>query len=164
MNTSVLSEKAIIGKNVEIGHFCIIEDDVVIGDNVTIGNYCIIKKGAVIGNNCKFTAYCEIRDNVKIGAGTTFGSRCTISANAIIGKNVTIKYSFVLTDTPDLEHNNDKIVGLIGDNTLIGANVTLMPGFNIGKNAIIGACSQVRSNVGDDEVWFGSPAKLFKKK
>jgi acetyltransferase-like isoleucine patch superfamily enzyme len=47
---------------------------------------------------------------------------------------------------------------------LIGANVTLMPGFNIGSNATIGACSQVRSHVGQGEVWFGNPAKLFKSK
>jgi UDP-2-acetamido-3-amino-2,3-dideoxy-glucuronate N-acetyltransferase len=164
MSTSVISEKAQIGKNVKVGHFCIIEDDVEIGDNTTIGNYCIVKKGAKIGSDCKFTAYCEIRDNVTVGNKTTFGSRCTISANATIGESVTIKYGFVLTDTPVLEKGDEKVVGFIGDGTLIGANVTLMPGFNIGKNATIGACSQVRNNVGDNEVWFGNPAKLFKSK
>jgi UDP-2-acetamido-3-amino-2,3-dideoxy-glucuronate N-acetyltransferase len=162
MNTSVISSSAKIGQNVQIGHFCIIEDDAVIGD--VIGNYCIIKKGAQIGKGCRFTAYCEIRDNVIIGDGTSFGSRCTISANARIGKNVTIKYGFVLTDTPVLEKGNEKIVGDIGDNVLIGANVTLMPGFNIASDATIGACSQVRSNVGPGEIWFGSPAKLYKSK
>ena len=106
----------------------------------------------------------EIRENVIIGDNTAFGSRCTISANAIIGKNVSIKYSFILTDTPNLVEGDLKDVGSIGDGTLIGANVTLMPGFSIGKNAIIGACSQVRSEVGDDEIWFGSPAALFKKR
>ncbi|HNB82336.1 MAG TPA: DapH/DapD/GlmU-related protein [Chitinophagaceae bacterium] len=164
MNTSVISEKALIGKNVSIGHFCIIEDDVIIGDNTHIGNYCVIKKGAVIGKNCRFTAYCEIRDHVKIGDFTTFGSRCTISANACIGSRVTIKYGFVLTDTPVLEQGDVKVVGTIGDDSLIGANVCLMPGFNIGMNATIGACSQVRDHVGDGEIWFGNPARLFKTK
>lgn len=164
MNTSVISPNATIGQNVQIGHFCIIEDDAVIGDDTVIGNYCIIKKGARVGKSCRFTAYCEIRDNVIIGDRTTFGSRCTISANARIGNDVTIKYGFVLTDTPVLEKGNEKLVGDIGDNVLIGANVTLMPGFNIGSNATIGACSQVRSHVGSGEVWFGSPAKLFKSK
>ena len=91
------------------------------------------------------------------------GSRCTISANAIIGSNVTVKYSFVLTDTPDLKQGDVKNVGAIGDGTLIGANVCLMPGFSIGKNCIIGACSQVRSQVLDNEIWYGNPAKFFKK-
>jgi UDP-3-O-[3-hydroxymyristoyl] glucosamine N-acyltransferase len=162
--TSIISEKATIGQDVKIGHFCIIEDGAVIGDNTVIGNYCIVKKNAVIGRNCKFTAYCEIRDHVKVGDNTTFGSRCTISANAEIGANVTIKYGFVLTDTPVLEEGDVKVVGCIGDGSLIGANVCLMPGFNIGKNATIGACSQVRAHVGDGEIWYGNPAKLFKTK
>ena len=38
-----------------------------------------------------------------------------------------------------------------------------MPGVNIGKNSIIGANSQVRKDVPDNEVWFGIPAKFYKK-
>lgn len=157
-----VSEKAKIGTNVQIGMFTIIEAGAVIGDNVKIGDLCIVRKNAEIGNNCKFTAYCEIRENVVVGDNTTFGSRCTISANAEIGINVTIKYGFVLTDTPNLKEGNFKDVGKIGDGTLIGANVCLMPGFSIGSNSIIGANSQVRANVGDNEIWFGNPAKFFK--
>jgi acetyltransferase-like isoleucine patch superfamily enzyme len=45
---------------------------------------------------------------------------------------------------------------------LIGANVTLMPAKSIGSNCIIGACSQVRNDIPDNEVWYGSPAKKLK--
>jgi UDP-2-acetamido-3-amino-2,3-dideoxy-glucuronate N-acetyltransferase len=153
----MISSEAKIGKNVEIHSLAYI------GDNTHIGPFCIVRENAKIGKNCKFTAYCEIRDNVIIGDNTTMGSRCTISANAIIGSNVTVKYSFVLTDTPDLTKGYEKNVGSIGNGTLIGANVCLMPGFSIGENCIIGACSQVRSHVKDNEIWYGNPAKLFKK-
>jgi acetyltransferase-like isoleucine patch superfamily enzyme len=162
-STSVIDESSKISRKCEIGEFVVIEENVIIGENTKIGPFSIIKKGSVIGNNCSFTAYCEIRENVKIGNNTKFGSRCTISANSQIGDNVTIKYGFVLTDTPNLKHGDVKVVGKVDDFTLIGANVTLMPGFSIGKNSIIGACSQVRDNVGDNEIWFGSPAKFHKK-
>ena len=158
------SNKTLFGKNVEIHPLALVEEDVLIGDNTKIGPFCVIRKGAIIGKNCKFTAYCEIRENVRIGDRTSFGSRCTISANAVIGNDVAIKYSFVLTDTPNLEEDDNKIVGSIGDGALIGANVSLMAGFSIGRQSIIGACSQVRSDVGDNEVWFGNPARFFKKK
>lgn len=140
----------------------LIEEGAIIGKNVSIGPFCIIRRGAQIGDNCSFTAYCEIRENVTIGPNTSMGSRCTISANASIGANTIIKYGFVLTDTPDLEANSNKLVQGVGDHVLIGANVTLMPGFSIGDRAIIGACSQVRNHVPAGEVWFGSPAKFFK--
>jgi len=152
-----------ISKTAKIHELAYVEDNVEIGDNTQIGPFCIVRKGAKIGSNCKFTAYCEIRENVTIGSGTTMGSRCTISANATIGENSTIKYGFVLTDTPNLQEGNVKVVEGVGNNVLIGANVTLMPGFSIGDNAIIGACSQVRANVPSNEVWYGSPAKFYKK-
>jgi UDP-2-acetamido-3-amino-2,3-dideoxy-glucuronate N-acetyltransferase len=152
-----------ISDSAKIHPLAYVEDDVTIGENTEIGPFCIVRKGARIGSNCKFTAYCEIRENVVIGSGTSMGSRCTISANAAIGENCVIKYGFVLTDTPNLEENGTKVVEGVGNNVLIGANVTLMPGFSIGKNAIIGACSQVRAHVGAYEIWYGSPAKFYKK-
>ena len=69
----------------------------------------------------------------------------------------------MLADTPNLEEGDRKSVGSIGDGAMIGANVTLMPGFSIGDHATIGACSQVRSDVGSGEIWFGNPAVLYKK-
>lgn len=162
-NFKSISENVKIGENTIIHPLALVEVNVTIGSNVLIGPFCIIRKGAIIGDNCKFTAYCEIRENVIIGENTTFGSRCTISANAVIGKNVIIKYSFVLTDTPNLDRGNIKVLGTIGNDVLIGANVTLMPGCSIGDNSVIGACSQVRSNVGPNEIWYGNPAKFFKK-
>jgi UDP-3-O-[3-hydroxymyristoyl] glucosamine N-acyltransferase len=152
-----------ISETAKIHPLAYVEDDVTIGDNSEIGPFCIVRKGAKIGANCKFTAYCEIRENVVIGNGTTMGSRCTISANATIGEHCVIKYGFVLTDTPNLEENSTKVVEGVGNNVLVGANVTLMPGFSIGDNAIIGACSQVRAHVGANEIWYGSPAKFYKK-
>ena len=169
MNQDVIKEEfSRINKNAQIGEGCkihplaYIEDCVEIGSGTEIGPFCIVRKGAKIGKNCKFTAYCEIRENVTIGDNTSFGSRCTISANCKVGANVIIKYGFVMTDTPDLSENNTKVSAYIADNVLIGANSCLMPGFNIEDGAIIGACSQVRSNVGKDEVWYGNPAKFFK--
>tara|TARA_Y100000758_G_scaffold202934_1_gene144997 strand:- start:59 stop:298 length:240 start_codon:yes stop_codon:yes gene_type:complete len=44
----------------------------------------------------------------------------------------------------------------------IVVNVTLISVFSIGKNCIIGACSQVRHNICDNEIWYGNPAKYFK--
>lgn len=158
----MVAATAVLGANVDIHPLALIEDEVHIGDNTRVGPFCIIRRGARIGSGCTFTAYCEIREHVIVGDGTSFGSRCTISAGARIGRDVLIKYGFVLTDTPNLENNREKSVGSVGDCSLIGANVTLMPGISIGRNSVIGACSQVRDNVGDGEIWFGNPARLFK--
>lgn len=150
-----------IHKTAKIHPLAYIEPNVEIGENTNIGPFSIVRSGAKIGKNCKFTAYDEIRENVVIGDNSTFGSRCTICAETIIGNNVTIKYGFVTT-TMDFNSKKDLNAGTVGDNSLVGANVMLAPGGSIGKNSVIGACSQVRSVVGDNEVWFGNPAKFYR--
>lgn len=176
-----VSPEATIGKDVRIGEFVVIEAGAVIGDGASvadfalvqegarigaktkIGTYCKVGRDVVMGENCSFTSYCEIRDNCILGDGVSMGSRCTLSAGTRVGDGVIIKYGFVVTDTPVLQKNNEKITGKLGSRSRFGANVVIMPGVSIGKNSEIGACSQVRHDVPDNEVWYGNPARFYKK-
>jgi len=181
MEYTVIAKSVQLGADVKIGHFVIIEDGCKIGNNVSIESFTIIKKNSVIGNstklgtytkigegvvvgeNCSFTSYCEIRDKCKIGNKVSMGSRCTLSANTIVEDDVIIKYGFVATDTPVLSENDKKVTSILKKGSRYGANVTIMPAVNVGINSEIGACSQVRHDVGDNEIWYGSPAKFYKK-
>lgn len=182
MNTKAdISPTAKLGKNVKIGRFVVIEDDATLGDGVVIedfalvqagarigagtkvGTYCKVGRGAIVGDNCSFTSYCEVRDNCELGNNVSMGSRCTLSAGTRVGDGVIIKYGFVVTDTPVLLRNSEKSVGSLGAHSRYGANVTLMPGVCVGENAEIGACTQVRCDVPAGEVWYGNPAKFYRK-
>lgn len=159
----------IIEDRVEIAAGCVIEDFVIIqagariGPNTKVGTYCKVGKQVTIGSNCSFTAYCEIRDGCVLGSKVSMGSRCTLSAGTIVEDEVIMKYAFVVTDTPVLSRNNEKVVGRLKKGSKFGASVVIMPGVTIGTNAEIGACSQVRHDVPDNEVWFGTPAKFYRK-
>lgn len=180
-NFSCISDKASIAEDVKIGRFCIVEDNVVIeagaviedyamiqagarvGRNTKIGTYTKIGKGVQIGRDCSFTSFCEIRDNCLLGDRVLMGSRGTLSANTVVEDDVVMKYAFVVTDTPDLTQNDKKAVGRLKKGSRFGASVVIMPAVTIGENAEIGACSQVRKDVPDNEVWFGVPAKFYRK-
>lgn len=180
-NYSIVSEKSKIASTVRVGRFCIVEDFVTledgviledyamvltgtsIGKNTKIGTYTKIGKNVNIGCNCSFTSFCEIRDNCSIGNNVQMGSRGTLSAGTIVEDDVIMKYAFVVTDTPDLTKNNEKMVGLLKKNSRFGASVVIMPAVTVGENSEIGACSQVRHDVPNNEVWFGIPAKFYRK-
>lgn len=158
-----------IGAGVTIGEGAVLEDYAMVQDGSTIGagskigTYCKVGKGVTIGAKCSFTSYCEIRDGCQLGDRVVMGSRGTLSAGTIVGDDVVMKYQFVVTDTPDLTKNDQKVVGRIGNGARFGACVAIMPGVAIGANAEIGAFSMVRHNVPEDEVWFGIPAKFYRK-
>lgn len=178
---SCISASAKIAATVKIGRFCIVEDGVEIADgaiiedyamvqqgarigrNTKIGTYTKVGKNAVIGDDCSFTSFCEIRDNCVLGNRVVMGSRGTLSAHTIVEDDVVMKYAFVVTDTPDLTQNDVKAVGRLKKGSRFGASVVIMPAVTIGENSEIGACSQVRKDVPDNEVWFGIPAKFYRK-
>lgn len=180
MNASLVSDKAVLGQNVRIGRFCIVEDDVELGDGVVLEDYAMVLSGArigarskigtytkvghdvVIGSDCSFTSFCEIRDRCQLGNRVSMGSRGTLSADTVVEDEVVMKYSFVVTDTPDLTKNHEKVVGRLKRKSRFGACVVIMPAVTIGENSEIGACSQVRKDVPDNQVWFGTPAKYYR--
>lgn len=49
----------------------------------------------------------------------------------------------------------------IGENTFIGARVSILPGTTIGKNCIIGACSVVKGNIPDNSICIGNPCRII---
>lgn len=90
-----------------------------------------------------------------------------------IGKNVTISREvlFLLHDwslkTGFLSLGQTDKFGYflkdihVGDNSFIGARVTLLPGCKIGKNCIIGACSVVKGEIPDNSIVVGNPTKVI---
>ncbi|MGX7205562.1 DapH/DapD/GlmU-related protein [Enterococcus pingfangensis] len=51
----------------------------------------------------------------------------------------------------------------IKENAWLGANVTILPGVTVGKNAIIAADATVTHDVPDNVIVAGSPAKIIKE-
>lgn len=95
----------------------------------------------------------------------------TIGKDVVISRNVTLlthDYSpetalhAIGKGTVDRRlHINKSII--IGNNTFIGANSTLLPGTTIGDNCIIGACSVIKGNVPNNSVIIGNPARIIEK-
>lgn len=53
---------------------------------------------------------------------------------------------------------------VIGKNVWIGANVTILPGVNIGDNTIIGAGSVVTKSMPSNSICVGIPCKVIRRK
>ncbi len=112
---------------------------------------------------------------IEIGDRCIFSGDLTISAtlgvtiedDVIIGRGVHIsdhshEFRDITTPIRDQGVTPAKKV-LVGSGSWIGQGVIICPGVNIGKNAVIGGNSVVRSDVPDFCVYAGVPAKLIRK-
>lgn len=115
---------------------------ITIGDNVAFNNDCHL--GCInkieIGNNVLFASRIYISDHY----------HGEISAEAI-----------KLMPVERRLYSKGPVI--IKDNVWIGESVAIMPGVTIGKNSIIGANSVVTSDVPENSVAAGVPAKVVKR-
>ena len=116
-----------------------------------------------IADNCFIGPFVEIQKNVKIDSNTKISSHSFVCEGVTIGKNCFIAHSVVFTNDlfdNELPNSSDWILRKtsVGDNVRIGSNATILP-VKIGNNVIIGAGSVVLSNIPDNSIYFGNPAK-----
>ena len=92
-----------------------------------------------IGYGCFLMA----AEGISIGTGAQLGSHCSVySVNTI---------------------DDTRGPVIIKRGAKIGSHTVIFPGVTIGKDAIVGAHSLVKTDVPDGETWFGVPAKRYEK-
>ncbi len=197
-NNVKIQENIIIGYNTLTGNF---HKKLIKKLKLTyIGDNCLIRPGAVIyggvniSKNCWINHHAVIRENVIIDCNTSIGTNSIIGSEVKIGNNTTIHNncevgekslieSFVflgpnssLTNNSPIDHMRDIPKNInpvkLRWGCAIGAGVTICPGIEIGKEAIVGAGSTVTRNVPPRIIVAGNPAvkindvseKLFIKK
>ncbi|WP_050606659.1 2,3,4,5-tetrahydropyridine-2,6-dicarboxylate N-acetyltransferase [Clostridium niameyense] len=124
-----------------------IEPGAIIRDKVLIGKNAVIMMGAVINIGAK------------IGEGTMVDMNAVVGARGKLGNNVHLGAGAVVAGV--LEPPS-KDPCTIEDNVLIGANAVILEGVKIGKGSVVAAGSIVTSDVPENVVVAGAPAKIIK--
>lgn len=188
-----ISERVKIGKNVKIGHNCVLDGDIELGDNtiiynnvsiinkVVIGQNCVIQSGALIGQDdfsyteneehkkkmIKHYGGVQIEDDVLIGPGTIV-NRGTID-NTVIGRGCKIDARCIVSHNVILGEDSALIAGtILYGSVKTGTNAYVATALvrnqlHIGDNAVIGMGSVVVKDVDANVTVAGVPARKFEK-
>ncbi len=153
----------ILGNNIAIDDYvmldgcCEEEPAVTIGDSVIISNGCVVqaKTGSLkIGNKCDIGAHTLISSI----SGITLEPSVLIAGNCYIGGG---RYHYGDKITPIMDqgiYSRGPIS--IGEGTWIGASSTILDGVSIGQGSVIGAGSLVTANIPDYSIAVGIPARV----
>jgi UDP-3-O-[3-hydroxymyristoyl] glucosamine N-acyltransferase len=129
-----------------------------IGESFQCGNGVTIREGTEIGSHCSVGTSSDIEGDCQIGDYVRLHSNVHIAQKTIIGRYVWIFPSTVFTNDP-APPSNELIGAIVDDFAVIAANVVVLPGVRIGKDALVSAMSLVHSDVPAETLVAGNPAK-----
>lgn len=137
-----------------------IANDVLIADNVSIREECFIDDGCVISRGV------TINYNTKIGKRTKVMDLTHITGNMVIEDDVFVSVGITSTNDNTMgksTYGEAHVRGpVIRKFATVGGGACLLPGVEIGENAVIGMGSVVSKNIECNKVAMGIPAKVVK--
>ena len=155
-----------------------------IGDDCLIGAHAVIYAGCTIAQNILIADTAAIRENVTIAEYTIVGRGVTVENFCNVGKKCKLETGCYITAYSEIEDycfiapkvttTNDNFLGrteerfkhfkgvTVRKGGRIGGGAVILPGIEIGEDAVIGAGSVVTRNVPPRKVYVGTPAKYFR--
>lgn len=184
--TAIVSKKAKLAEDIQLGPYSIISDNVQIGQGSKIGAYCVIDGNTTIGKSCEIFTGAVIGSSpqdlkykgensfLEIGDKNIIREYCTLNlgtgdgGKTVIGNgNLLMAYSHVAHDCRIGDNcviaNNGTLAGhvTIEDKAVIGGLTAIHQFVAIGKLSIIGGCSKVVQDIPPYSTCDGHPASVF---
>ena len=134
-----------------------------IGAGTRIWQFVVVLPGATIGQDCNICSHCLIENDVDIGNRVTVKSGVQLWDGLRVGDDVLIgpNASFTNDRFPRSQQKPEKyLVTTLHDGASIGAGAVVLPGLEIGRNAMVAAGAVVTRSVPPNAVVVGNPAKI----
>lgn len=135
-----------------------------IGAGTRIWQYVVVLPGAKIGRNCNLCAHTFVESDVVIGDRVTLKSGVylwdglRIADDVFIGPNAT----FTNDQFPRSGKRPERFARTTIDvGASIGAGAVILPGIEIGRNAMVGAGAVVTRSVPPNAIVVGNPARII---
>jgi len=184
-STAIISPKAQIGNDVEIGPYCVIEDNVTLGDRCKLHSHVVIHGHSEIGQENEFFPFAAIgiksqdlkyageptalimgdrntfRENSTVHRGTQEGSPTRIGSD-----NLCLAYSHIAHDCILENHiilsNNGTLAGhvRVDDYAIISGLSAVHQFCRVGAHSITGGLAKIVKDIPPFTVVDGNPASV----
>ena len=143
--TALVDEGCTVGMGTKIWHFSHIMPNAVIGENCNIGQNVVISPDVVLGNNVK------VQNNVSLYTGVICEDDVFLGPSCV--------FTNVINPRSAVVRKNEYRKTIVRKGVSIGANATIVCGYEIGEYAFIGAGAVVTKTISAFALVVGNPAK-----
>jgi UDP-2-acetamido-3-amino-2,3-dideoxy-glucuronate N-acetyltransferase len=144
-DSAIIDQGCSIGAGSKIWHFSHIMTGAVIGKECNIGQNVVISPEVVLGNRCK------VQNNVSIYTGVSCEDEVFLGPSMVFTNIINPRSAIIRKD--------QYAKTIVRKGASIGANATIVCGFEIGEYAFIGAGAVVTKEVLPFALVVGNPAR-----
>ena len=157
IGSGVILKNITINDNTEILPYCCLEDSI-LGKNSTIGPFSRMRGGNNLSDNTKIGNFVELKKTT-LGIGSK-ASHLSYLGDTVVGNNTNIGAGTVTCNYDgDKKHKT-----IIGDNSFVGSNTTLVAPINIYNEVFIAAGSTLTESVKEGKsLAIGRAKQIIKK-
>ncbi len=177
-----MGKGVILGKHLTIRH----PEKILLGNNVIIDDYCVLdakgdeKSGISLADKVIISRNTILSckgGKIEVGENTNIGTCCLIHSESSVklGRNILIaaytylvgggNHDFLRIDIPIIAQPSVNLGGIvIQDNVWLGARVTVLDGVTVGSGTVVGAAALVNKNLPEFVVAAGVPARVIKRR
>jgi len=137
---SVIYDGASLGAELSTGHHVCVREGTVVADGVSLGSYSDLQ------GDCRRGRFSRIHSNVHVGQSTVIGDYVWVFPNVV----------FTNDPFPPSEIRRGVTVE---DFAVIATGVLLLPGVRVGKGAVVGIGTVVKTDVLPGYVYAGQPGR-----
>ena len=143
--SSFIDEGCTIGKGTKIWHFTHVMSNCVLGENCNLGQNVVVSPGVKLGNNVK------VQNNVSIYTGVECEDDVFLGPSCV--------FTNVINPRSAVARKDEYRKTIVRQGASIGANATIVCGYEIGAYAFIGAGAVVTKEVPAYALVVGNPAR-----
>lgn len=143
--SAYVDEEVEIGRGTKVWHFSHILPRTHIGRNVSVGQNVVIGPDVAVGDNCKIQNNVSVYKGVTLEQGVFCGPSCV--------------FTNVLNPRAEIERKDEFRPTFVRRGATIGANATIVCGYELGEYCMIGAGAVVTKDVPPFALMVGVPAR-----
>lgn len=149
----IVGAAAVIYHGANISDSVVIADQATVREDVSVGSHSVVGRGVCIENRVGIGRFCKLETG------------CYVTAMTDVGDYVFIGPHAVTANDNYLGRTRERLAAMRGpmirDGARIGANATLLPGIEVGRDAVVAAGAVVTRPVPAGKIVMGIPAKVI---
>jgi acetyltransferase-like isoleucine patch superfamily enzyme len=148
---AIVGTGAVLYRGAQIGRKVLVADLATVREDVTVGDRTIVGRGVTIENECTIGRFVKLESECYITAYSTIEDRVFVAPGVVTSND-----NFVGRTEERFQHFKGVTVRRGGR---IGAGSVILPGIEIGADALVAAGSVVTRNVPPKRIVMGAPAR-----